>query len=125
LIDVCADAGETAGAQRALQQCERLKESTVRSRTANRRCFYYFEANAWSLLRKPEVGNRDAAWTWQESGVRQRNPLLRMTLRSPGFIVWSPQRRSQIYTNLANALEPHWPVRRAIGSNERAVDGLA
>ena len=121
LIDAAGDAGQAVGAERAIQQCERLRKEA--SLTAEESALLdYFEANAWNVLRPCSPADSAEAWRWRDAAFENELRLLRRAQRSSGFSGLGPVRRSQILTNLANALDTLGRFVEALELYRRAVE---
>lgn len=121
LIDVSYDLGRADGARRALELAARLRDRGPLSEVQEAELLYY-EANAWAA-RRPFLtpGNADA-WNWNDEALDNEIRLLRRALRAPGYAGLAPLRRSQILTNLGNALDTLGRFVEAIELYEGACD---
>jgi tetratricopeptide (TPR) repeat protein len=120
LIDISTDLSATAGARRAIQLCDGLRQNSSLTDEESA-LLYYFEANAWSVLVPwPGVGATDA-WSWKNESFDNMIRRLRQAQRSPGFVHLDPLRRSQILTNLGNALDTIGRFVEALECYDRAV----
>jgi tetratricopeptide (TPR) repeat protein len=121
LIDVSAHFGRAEGAQRAIEQCVRLRRRASLA-IEEAPVLFYFEANAWRVLWLSRAAGMVDVWRWRDEAFENEIRRLLQALRSPGFPRLDPLRRSQILTNLANALDTLGRFVEAIEIYERAID---
>ena len=103
LIDSAAKLGEVGGLERAIQVCALLRERRPTEVIAA--LLYYFEANAWAAQKPIPLPGVAGGWDWQNEAVEREFLLLRFAKQHAGFAKLSGLRKSQIFTNLANALD--------------------
>jgi tetratricopeptide (TPR) repeat protein len=120
LIDISGDLGEAAGARRAIQLCDRLRQNSS-LKDEESALLYYFEANAWSVLAPSHEFNTGDVWNWRNEAFENMVRRLRQALQSPGFAHLNPLRQSEILTNLGNALDNIGRFVEALECYDRAV----
>lgn len=121
LIDASCDTGQQDGARLAIQRCERLRG--VASLTDKESALLdYYEANACDVLAPCSTANSAEAWKWTDVSRDNQIRLLRRAQRSPGFTQLGRDRRAEIFTNLANALDTQGRFVEAVELYGKAVE---
>ena len=121
LVDWSKDCAREDGARRAIEVAAKLREGGALTDEQNSELLY-FEANAWHVLQPARMPGNADAWSWTDEAMRNEIRLLRLAQRSRGFVRLNALRQSQIYTNLANAMDTLGRYVEAIELYERAIE---
>jgi hypothetical protein len=106
LIDLSARLSRADGSRRAIQLCDSLRlRQDIALSDEHSTLLLYFEANAWEPLVRTSLANPTAVWAWMDKAFENQIRRLRQAQRSPGFPKLNPFCRSQVHTNLGNALD--------------------
>jgi tetratricopeptide (TPR) repeat protein len=102
LIDLSSDEKNNQGIDLALQLASEMDAATLSEH--DQVLLHYNIANAWSAKRHFKSENLEGAWDFNMEEVSKEIFHLRKAVTMPGFSTIRKERRSQVFTNLGNAL---------------------
>ena len=100
-IDAALDLRDLEELRQCTEQCERMLRS---AHDFDRPLIYYFQANAYSAIRKIKSTNENYLWNWIQPEYTKEILALRQSIRHQNFSRLDAIRRCQILTNLGNSL---------------------
>jgi hypothetical protein len=100
LIDVSGDLAQEFGWAQALRLCDDLEP---RLSSSERVVLHYFRGNASAGRHALKWSGGSDRWVWEMPEIGDEILHLRRALQEPDFPTIEPERRCQIFTNLANA----------------------